>query len=391
MGRLTKAFIFFLLLGVLFYLPTKIVRGDDCSACTSESDCNARISCLTAQKTSLSSQIELITTKIKVTQSQIDTTQAKIYRLTDDIASVSGKINTIQGSLQHVSEVLANRISATYMQGRSDPMLYLISAVNFTDFFRRFDYLRLARKHDEELMLQMAGTKKNYNDQKALFEDKKRQVEQLSAQLQAFKVQLKQQNKDKQALLATTQEQLNQAIAELAAFQSFVQSQGGAGLISPQTKCDDWGCYYNQRDSTWGAMALNHTGYTLADSGCLVTSMAMAISHFRHNGDVTPVTINSNSSNFAVYYPAFLNLSISAGGNWTRVRISQSQADDELRNGRPVVVGIGYGPAHFVVWVSGSNGNYQMNDPYFENGKNISFASKYSMGQVTEIDAVQAN
>ncbi|MBI3888095.1 C39 family peptidase [Candidatus Microgenomates bacterium] len=384
--KLTYAIIF---VGLLF-VSSKTISADDCPVCTSESSCQQRISCLSGQKKSLSAQIELIDTKITLTKTQIRSTQDRIDKLTDSLSSVSGKITNIEDSLNQVSAILVNRISKTYIIGRSDPLLYILSATDFADFWQRYEYLRIVQKRDKELMIQMAASKRNYKDQKQILEDKKKQVEILSSQLKSQKILLDSQNKEKQALLVTTQKQLDQAVAQLAAFQSFVSSRGGAGILANQTKCDDWGCYYNQRDSQWGGNSLNHTGYTLADSGCLITSMAMVITHYGHR-DVNPQTINVNPANFAIYYPAYLNYSINAGGSWSRSSISRSQMDEELNAGRPLVVGIGTGPSHFVVIVSGSNGNYIMNDPYVENGSKISFTSKYSLGSISEVDKVIQN
>ncbi|MBI3559231.1 C39 family peptidase [Candidatus Gottesmanbacteria bacterium] len=395
--KLTVILITLILLNLLIF---KLVKADDCP-----SDLSERVICLEKkisatknQEKTLSSEINLLDEKISLTRSQINLTEQQLGRLTDDISSVSGKISFIEDSLTATSNILANRIAKTYIAGRTDPMVYLLAAADFSDFWQRLEYLRLVQKHDRQLLLQMAATRKNYRDQKDLLEDKKKQIEKLSAQLKSYKVTLDKQNREKQQLLAVTQGDevryqglLSEAKAQLAAFQGFVFSQGGAGLLSNQTKCDDWGCYYNQRDSSWGTRALNNTGYTLADSGCLVTSMAMVITHLG-NKSVTPVTINNDPSNFASYFPAYLNKTISAGGSsWTRTGISLSQIDGELSAGKPVVIGIGYGPAHFVVLVSGSNGNYLMNDPFVENGNKIPFTSKYSLANITEIDAVRAN
>lgn len=346
------------------------------------------------QARTLSGEIGAINNQISLTKSQIDLTEQKIDRIGESIASVSGKIDTIQESLEKTSDVLAKRIAETYKIGQSDPVFYLFSAADFADFWRRVGYLQIVQKHDKALLYQMATIKKNYNDQKNLLEVGKKQKELLAKQLLAYKSDLDRQNESKRLLLEVThndesryQRLLSEARAQLAAFQGFVSLRGG-GLLSNQTKCDDWGCYYNQRDNKWGTMALNHTGYTLEDSGCLVTSMAMVVSHYGHK-DVTPISINDNSSNFAVYFPAYLNKSINVGGkNWVREGISRSEMDSELSAGRPVVVGIGYGPSHFVVIVSGSNGNYKMNDPYVENGKDIAFDSKYSLSSISEIDKV---
>ena len=182
---------------------------------------------------------------------------------------------------------------------------------------------------------------------------------------------------------------LLQARAQLAGFSRFVASQGGASILSNQTVCDDWGCYYNQRDSQWGNTALNNTQYSIASDGCLMTSMAMVYTHFGHKS-VTPLTINGNSNNFASYEPAYLNRTIVAdGASSTRVGTS---IDNELSAGRPVIVGVSYdgGPVsdHFVVLISGSGGSYQMNDPFTPNGHNIPFTDKYSIGSIREMDKV---
>ncbi len=136
-------------------------------------------------------------------------------------------------------------------------------------------------------------------------------------------------------------------------------------------------------------MALNNTGYSISEDGCLLTSMAMVYTHYGHRC-VTPITINSNSGNFAAYEPAYLLRTITADGA-SSTRISSS-IDSILSTGDPVIVGISYdgGPIadHFVVLISGSGGSYQMNDPFTPNGHNIPFTSHYSLGSIVEIDRV---
>ena len=117
--------------------------------------------------------------------------------------------------------------------------------------------------------------------------------------------------------------------------------------------------------------------------------MAMVYTHFGHRG-VTPQTINSNPFNFASYYPAYLNMTIVADGvSATRV---YSTIDSELSSGRPVIVGISYdggpNPDHFLVLISGSNGDYKMNDPYTPNGHNIPFTDHYSVGSIRTINKI---
>ena len=81
----------------------------------------------------------------------------------------------------------------------------------------------------------------------------------MQQQLETQNQQLAQQKQAKDTLLAETQGQeaiyqqlLAAAKAQLAGFSSFASNQGGATILSNQTVCDDWGCYYNQRDGQWG-------------------------------------------------------------------------------------------------------------------------------------------
>ena len=177
------------------------------------------------------------------------------------------------------------------------------------------------------------------------------------------------------------------AKAELASFSAFAKNAGGSGLLGNQTSCDAWGCYYNQRDTAWGNDALNGTQYRLASDGCLVTAMAMVLTHYGHSG-VTPRTINTNPTNFAAYYPAYLLHTIYADGVIaTRVAAA---IDATLATGNPLVVGVhAYGGTHFVVLVSGSRGKYLMRDPYIANGKDINFTDHYSVRNIYEINRVE--
>jgi len=76
---------------------------------------------------------------------------------------------------------------------------------------------------------------------------------------------------------------LTQAKNQLAAMRRFVTGQGGASILQNQTKCDSWGCYYNQRDSQWGNIGIGGSSYSMAEYGCLISSIAMVASHYGKN------------------------------------------------------------------------------------------------------------
>lgn len=357
-------------------------------------DLTNKINDLKGQEKTLSSQISVMDNQIKLTEYRIEATQEQITSLILDIDTATKKVSGLQETLNNLVGVLANRIVATYEVGTIQPFQILLTSNNASDFFKRLNYLKIAQAHDKQLIYDTEQAKVDYANQKVIFEDKKKKVETLKAQLEDYTAQLNQEKDAKKQLLADTQGSeanyqslLAQAKAQLSGFSRFVTSQGGASILSGQTSCNDWGCYYNQRDSQWGNTLINNqSGYSMAGYGCLITSVAMIASHMGHK-DILPSDIaQSGDSNFAVG-TAMLKYSISVKG----VNISRSGTsplDSALQSG-PVIVGIyAYGGTHFVVLKSGSGGSYTMNDPYIAGGHDISFTDHYSLNSIFEIDRV---
>jgi peptidoglycan hydrolase CwlO-like protein len=364
----------------------------------SVADCPAfmldKVNSLSGQANTMQKKIDVMKSQISLTEARIEATQEQITSLILDIDTATKKISGLQASLNSLVGVLANRIVATYEVGTIQPFQILLTSDNASDFFKRLNYLKIAQVHDKQLVYDTQQAKVDYANQKVIFEEEKKKVVALQAQLQTYTDQLNQQKQAQQDLLAQVQEdkaaaeaEYSRALAELAGFSRFVTNQGGASILSGQTSCDGWGCYYNQRDSQWGNMLINNqSGYSMAGYGCLITSIAMVASHMGHT-DILPSDISqSGDSNFAVG-TAMLKYSISVKG----VNISRSGTsplDSGLQSG-PVIVGIyAYGGTHFVVLKSGSAGNYVMNDPFIAGGHVISFTDHYSLNSIFEIDRI---
>ncbi len=345
-----------------------------------------------SQEKTLSSQIEIADNQIQLTEAKIERTKDQIESLEVDIDITKSKISSSEGDLDKTSHAFVGRAKAVYQQGTVAPWQVLLTSNTLDNFFTRLKYLKIVQLYDKKNIYAAEQAKVNYSNQQNILVDKKQEEEALNKKLEAYTDQLNSDKETKKRLLTETQGSeanyqrlLAAAKAQLAGFSNFVAAQGGASLLSGQTSCDSWGCYYNQRDSSWGASALNGTQYTIASDGCLVTSMAMIFTHYGHK--ITPVDINSNSSNFASYYPAYLLFTISAGGA-TAQRVGASM-DSVLSSGDPVVVGINaYGGTHFVVIKSGSNGSYIMNDPYLPSGHDVNFTDHYSMGSIFSVQKV---
>lgn len=386
-----------------FLITPKTKAVDNCPSGYSAQQCvdfyNQKLGDTKNKENTLSSQIAKMENEIALTKAQISLTEDKLLRVADDISSASAKITNLETALTHTSEVLVNRIVTTYKQGITDPFLITLTSNNVNELTQKLVYLQIAQKHDKAIMEDMALSKKNYKDQKDLLIQKQKEVEDLRAQLKKYQTQLTAQKAEEQRLLAVTkndeatyQQLLAQAKAQLEAFGNFVTGQGGFSLLSGQTSCNDWGCYYNQRDSSWGLMGIGHSRDTLAEYGCLVTSSAMVLSHYGHK--VTPAQV---ATTYEAFFADTAYMLLSPwhidGVTFTRTNYGRDMGklDSELKDGHPVIIGIGSGPSHFIVFKSKDGDDYIMNDPYFENGKDLKFTSKYSKSSISVVNVVRVN
>ncbi len=198
-------------------------------------DLQNKVSDLQKQEKTLSSQIVVMDSQIKLTQLRIDSTKQQITDITLDIDTTNKKISNLQNSLVKLTGVLINRIVATYEVGTVQSFHILLSSNNVSNLFSRLNYLKIAQDHDKRLIYDTTQAKNDYANQKTIFEDKKKKVEILKAQLEGYTSQLNQEKKDKQALLSVTQnsesvyqQRLQAALAEQRAIQQITAGGGNA-------------------------------------------------------------------------------------------------------------------------------------------------------------------
>lgn len=353
------------------------------------------------QKNTLSTQIEEMDTQMYLTGLNIQRSEQKVIATQSEIEKLGSRIDNLDSSLEKLFTQLRQRAVKQYKTMQPTMFDLVFDADSIELLIKKIKYQKTAKENSEKLYIQVQAAKLNYEEQKVIREEKKQELDQLIQNLEAQKVTLKTQQTQKQKLLVETnndestyQSLLAQAQAQLKGFSSFVTTQGGSGILSNQTSCDDWGCYYNQRDSQWGNIVINGRydcggACSIAKVGCLITSVAMMVSHQGNKG-ILPSDIVYTSSNF---WPGTASLNrgtiYANGKSINRTTISNSLSSDQLQSG-PVIVGINYGPfgTHFVVVKSFTDGKYIMNDPYTEGGKDKNFTDYYSLDSVFEVDRI---
>ncbi|KKS05640.1 MAG: hypothetical protein UU57_C0003G0031 [Candidatus Woesebacteria bacterium GW2011_GWE1_41_24] len=346
------------------------------------------ISKLQGQASTLKNQIAQFDTQIKLTT-------VKIAQTAEQIKMLGGRINQLGDSLAALTEAFNSRAVETYKLSKfENNLVYILTAYNIEDAVSKFHYLEKIQEEDQSLLKRLEDAQTTYEGQKADQEVLQKQLKTQQANLNAQKLA------KNNLLLATKndevkyQQLLSQAKAQLSAFQSFVTRQGGASILSNQTKCNDWGCYYNQRDSEWGNIGMGGSSYTMANYGCLVSSVSMVASHYGKNIKPGDIAVSNDA-----FVPAtgYLYHSFSVNGITVSISsVSKSIIDSELSAGRPVIAGLYSGPDHFIVLTRKDGDNYIMRDPFMENGAGSDgsgrpLTDKYSFSDITSLRLVSFN
>ena len=377
-------------LALLYTLLSFFVSPVRAAECDGISAIDEKITCYKKVLGTLDDTGKTLSSQIASFNAQINLTTLKISQTEDKIGLLSGRIVQLEGSLDSLSNAFSQRAVETYKLARvGDPLLMIISSEDLTEAVSRFFYLKKIQEADRDLLQRLQGAQNTYKGEKLDQEELQIQLEQQQATLNTQKLakkalldQTKNDEKKYQSLLA-------EAKAQLAALRRYVSSQGGATILSNQTKCDSWGCYYNQRDSSWGNIGLGGSSYSVANYGCLVSSVSMIASH---NGK------NINPGDIAVLSNAFLpGTGLLYHGFWVnemRVTLSYASAsilDSELSAGRPVIAGLFSGPDHFIVILKKEGDRYVMHDPFMENGGNRYLDEEYSVSDISSLRLVSFN
>jgi peptidoglycan hydrolase CwlO-like protein len=358
--------------------------------CGSLDECNALISQYQEQINKLQGQANTLKNQIAQFDAQIKLTSVKIAQTLEQINMLGGRIDQLGESLSSLTTAFNSRAVETYKLSKYEGgIFFILSSNDLNDAFSRYHYLQKIQEEDRNLLARLQDAQTTYQGQKA-------DQEALQKQLKTQQANLNAQKTAKNNLLTATkndetkyQQLLSQAKAQLSAFQSFVTRQGGASILNNQTKCNDWGCYYNQRDSQWGNIGMGGSPYTMANYGCLVTSVSMVASHYGKNFKPGDVAVSADAF---VPGTGYLYHSFSVNGITVSISTaSKNILDSELSAGRPVIAGLYSGPDHFIVILRKDGDNYIMNDPFLENGSERKLTDKYKVSDITSLRLVSFN
>lgn len=215
------------------------------STCPSDDPCKSKdileqVTCYTnivnicsSQRESLAAQVVYLNTKISLTNAKIVQAKEKIATLEKEIEEITSKIDGLEKSLTQITGLFINRIVATYKNGTPSYLNLLLTSNKFADFFGKLKYIQTIQSHDRKLLFQLQNSKVNFEDQKLLREEKRKELDSTKKQLEKEQATLAVQKKEKELFLETTKNSESRYKQELEAARREAEGiQQAASILS---------------------------------------------------------------------------------------------------------------------------------------------------------------
>lgn len=193
----------------------------------------SQVKSLQAKASTLSNQISQFDAQIKVAELKIQQTE-------DQISLLTGRIGTLNDSVNSLTKAFDARVIETYKLSRiGGDAVFIATAPSLRDTLSRYQYLTLLQQSDQSLLSRLKKANDGYQTQKV-------QLTQLNTQLEAAKKDLDIQKTSKARLLSVTQndEKKYQALlvsarSEYDAIQAILSGKGDeteVGKVSEGSK-----------------------------------------------------------------------------------------------------------------------------------------------------------
>ena len=342
-------------------------------------------------KNTLSNQIKLLDSQYQLTLLKITQTENSIKTLEKEIEQLSVEIGKLETQINQLSiEYIHQTVQNYKLQKRIPSFAYLFSS-NINTFLEQHQYISAIQKNSQNNLINLETVRFNYDEQKNAKAKKQDELQGLQKTLDSQKTSLTGQKVSKNNLLESTkndekkyQSLLAEAQSQLAALKNFSSAAGGSSCLDSIPGGGSDGNFYSQRDPRWCKQYIGNSRDTIGSVGCYINSISMVYKKLGH--DITPSAYAANSSNFWGNTAYMSTPNPPSGYSYKQVSYNSGVIDDELKAGRYVIAQMkmsNVAGMHFVVIISGSNGNYKIHDPWF--GADQNFSDRYSPASVMSL------
>lgn len=381
-----KTFFLFLALSFFLFSPTVSYADDREDLEKKITEYTQKLSELGTAKNTLANQIKILTSQYELTLLRITQTENSIKNLEKEIASLTVEIDGLNTKLNKLSSLYVLQIIDNYkLQKKVPPFAFLFSS-DLNNFLEQYKYVANIQKASQNSLINMETVRSNYDAQKTAKTQKQQEMEALQKTLATQKTTLDNQKVAKDKLLESTkndekkyQSLLADAQRQLALLKNFSNYAGGSSCLDSVPGTGSDGNFYSQRDPRWCKQIIGVStdqSDIVGRIGCAISSYAMVMK--KKGTDISPSAIAADPNNFDIYSKVLLN-KIQNKKNY-----SAAVVDSELKAGHYVIAELSaFSGTHFVVIISGSNGNYKIHDPWFGPDQNLN--DHYSTSRINTI------
>ena len=356
------------------------------------SELSQKLAELNKQKNTLSNQIKIFDTQIAQTELKIKQTTSTIGILKNEIADLGVKIGDLDVSLNSLSAVYIQQVAQNYKLEKRLPFMGLLNFTSLNNFLQNYKYISVLQQNSQNTLVEMETNRTNMDLQKQAKAEKQEELESQEKKLAAQQKSLDEQKSSKNKLLVATkndektyEKKLAEAQSQLNSLRRFSDSAGGSTCLDSSPGGGDDGNFYSQRDPIWCKKFIGNSSDTVGSVGCFISSVSMVYKK-TGNSSMNPLVYASNSDNF-FGNTAYMSTPVAPSGyTYRQVPFSVEVVDKELKSGRYVIAQMraaNIAGMHFIVLISGENGNYKIHDPWF--GADQNFSSRYTPGGVMSL------
>lgn len=374
-----KKTVFLFLTLLLFLINPVVLHAED-----DEASLLKKLEELSKTKNTLSNQIKILNSQYELTLLRITQTENSIKTLDKEINQLTIKIDDLDQKLDKLASIYVVQIIENYkLQKKVPPYAFLFTS-KLNTFLEQYKYVANVQQASQNSMINIQTVKTDYDTQKAQKAQKQQEMETLQKTLASQKTSLDNQKIAKNQLLKVTESEYEKVQQQLADLRRFASSAGGNSCLDETPGAGSDGNFYSQRDPRWCKKYIGLSNDTVGEVGCYISSLSMV--YKKINYDTTPLSYASIASNFWGNTAYMVNPTPPSGYTYKQVSYSSSVVDQELNEGRYVIAQMkmkNIAGMHFIVIISGSNGNYKIHDPWF--GSDQNFSDRYSTSGIMSL------
>ena len=384
--------LFLLVLLALFFLTPNFIQAQNVDELQEQiNQYTKKLNELGTAKNTLSNQIKLLDSQYQLTLLKITQTETSIKVLEKEIDQLSVEIGKLEIKINQLSVEYIHQTVQSYKLQKKIPSFAYIFTSGLNTFLEQHQYISAIQKNSQQNLINLETIRTNYDEQKTVKAKKQDELETLQKTLATQKVSLTSQKAAKNSLLESTkndekkyQSLLAEAQSQLAALKNFSSSAGGSTCLGASPGGGSDGNFYSQRDPRWCQQYIGNSRDTIGSVGCYLSSISMV--YKKLGNDITPSAYAANSSNFWGNTAYMSTPNPPSGYTYKQIAYNSGVIDDELKAGRYVIAQMkmsNVAGMHFIVIISGSNGNYKIHDPWF--GADLNFSDRYSPALVMSL------